>query len=129
MELLKVIILILSGLLLTMVGSVRMINPIKNYLKNSGITLANDIDLLNEVRGMSAVMLCSGILVFLGIIFSSFRFTSFTIGALIFIGFAMGRIFSISIDGKPNSKINQGIIFELVLGGANVFVLLSEVLL
>lgn len=57
MEIFKIIILSLSGLLLLFVGTMRLSNPIKAYLKNSGIKLENDVDLLNEMRGVSAVML------------------------------------------------------------------------
>lgn len=125
METIKIIILSLSGLMLLFVGLMRLTNPVKTYLKNSGIKLENDTDLLNEMRGVSAVMLCSGILILLGTILPQLTLTSFIIAILIFIGFALGRIISMSADGKPNKQLTQGIIFELVLGGANVFGLFS----
>lgn len=125
METVKIIILSLSGLMLLFVGLMRLTNPVKTYLKNSGIKLENDTDLLNEMRGVSAVMLCSGILILLGTILPQLTLTSFIIAILIFIGFALGRIISMSADGKPNKQLTQGIIFELVLGGANVFGLFS----
>ncbi len=121
MEIVKIVILSLSSQLLIFVGISRLSNPIKTYLKSSGIQLNNDVNLLNEIRGVSAVMLCAGIITALGIFFPSHNFTSFVVGALIFIGFAIGRLLSISADGKPNQQIKQGIIFELVLGSANLF--------
>lgn len=121
MEIVKIVILSLSGLLLLFVGSMRLSNPIKTYLNNSGITLTNDVDLLNEMRGLSAVMFCAGIITPLGIIVPGLTFTSFVVASLIFLGFALGRLISIGVDGKPNKQIIQGITFELVLGGANVF--------
>ncbi|MEX0288053.1 MAG: DUF4345 domain-containing protein [Flavobacteriaceae bacterium] len=125
METVKIVILSLSGLMLLFVGIMRLSNPIKTYLKNSGITLAKDTDLLNEIRGVSALMLLGGIIVLLGIIISELTLSSFVIGALIFLGFFLGRLLSISVDGKPNVKILQGILFELVLGAANLFGVLS----
>lgn len=121
------VILALSALLLIFVGSMRLINPIKTFLNSSGIQLNNDVNLLNEMRGISAVMLCGGILIGLGIVLPEFRLTSFTIGSLIFLGFVIGRLISISADGKPNQQITQGIVFEIVLGAANVLGWLSLV--
>ena len=121
MEIIKIIILSLSSLLLLFVGAMRLSNPIKTYLKNSGITLANDVNLLNEMRGVSAVMLCAGIITALGTFIPALTLSSFLVGSLIFIGFAIGRFVSIAADGKPSKEITSGIMFELVLGAANVF--------
>ena len=128
MEIIKIVILSLSGVLLFFVGMSRLTNPIKAYAKNSGITLANDVDLLNEMRGVGALMLCGAIIVALGTIIPVLTLTSFVVGALMFIGFAIGRFMSISADGKPNKQISQGIVFEIVLGGANMFGLVSTLM-
>ncbi|MBB6460067.1 DUF4345 family protein [Flammeovirga kamogawensis] len=125
MEIVKIVILSLSSILLIFVGSMRLSNPTKTYLKNSGIKLENDSSLLNEMRGVSAVMLLAGILILLGIFFERLSFTSHVIAILIFIGFAIGRLISRAIDGKPSKQISQGIIFELILGTANIYCLLS----
>lgn len=125
MEIFTIVTLALSGLLLLMVGMARLSNPIKNYAKNSGISIANDVDLLNEVRGTSAVMLIGAIVVLLGIFVPEVTLTSHVIAALLFLGFAVGRFVSITADGQPNKKIKQGIVFELVLGAANVICLVS----
>lgn len=119
----QTIILSLSGILLFLVGTMRLTNPIKTYLKNSGIKLENDISLLNEIRGVSAVQLLAGVIILLGIFFPKLTTSSFLIASLIFIGFAMGRMFSLKVDGKPNKLIIQGLVFELVLGMANIFCL------
>ena len=103
----------------------RLTNPIKTYLNNSGITLNQDTDLLNELKGASTVQLCSGIIIALGIFSSELVATSFTVAILFFLGFALGRIVSMLTDGKPNKQLVQGLIFELVFGAANVYGLLS----
>ncbi len=126
MDIIKIIILSLSGLLLVFVGISRMSNPIMAYLKNSGIKLAEDVDLLNEMRGIGSLMLIAGIIVLLSILIPQLALSSHIIGALIFLGFMVGRLISMSKDGKPNKKITQGIIFELVLGLVNVFGLWSS---
>lgn len=128
MEIIKIIILSLSSLLLIFVGAMRLINPINSYLKNSGIKLENDVDLLNEMRGVSSLMLCGGIIISLGIFIPDLTQISFVVGALIFLGFIIGRLVSAIVDGKPNKQIIQGIIFELVLGAANIYALVHTLI-
>ncbi len=126
MEIFKIVILSLSGLLLFFVGTMRLINPIKIYLKNSGIKLENDVNLLNEMRGVSSVMLLAGVIVLLGTFIPELALMSHSFAILLFLGFAIGRILSFGLDGKPNKLIVQGLIFELVLGGANTFCLVNS---
>ena len=114
MEIIRIVILSLSSLLLVYVGAMRLSNPIKTYLKNSGIKLEKDTSLLNEMRGVSAVMLCSGIIILLGIFIGKLSFTSHFVASLIFIGFIIGRLISLKADGKPSKQISQGIVFEFV---------------
>ena len=125
MEIIKIVILSLSALLLVFVGASRLSNPIKTYLKSSGIRIENEVNLLNEIKGVSALMLSGGVIVLLGIFFPSLTFTSFVIGAFIFLGFLIGRLTSMVVDGKPNKQITQGMMFELVLGAANIFGLVN----
>ena len=125
MEIFKIVTLSISGLLLLTVGTLRLINPIKNYSKNSGIKLENDVNLLNEMRGVSSVMLFGGIIILLGTIIPKLTITSFVVATLILIGFAIGRLLSFGLDGKPNKLIVQGLISELVLGAANIFCLVN----
>jgi len=125
MEIFKIITLSLSGLLLLFVGVMRLSNPIKTYLKNSGIKIENEVNLLNELKGVSFVQLLGGIIILLGIFIPKLTILSFTSATLIFLGFAIGRILSIAIDGKPNKLIIQGLIFELVLGSASFICLVK----
>ena len=125
MEILKIVTLSISGLLLLTVGTLRLINPIKNYLKNSGIKLEKEVNLLNEIRGVSSLMMFGGIVILLGTIIPEITTSSFVVAILIFIGFAIGRLLSIRLDGKPNKLIVQGLFSELVLGAANIFCLVN----
>lgn len=125
MEILKIVMLSISGLLLLTVGTLRLVNPIKNYLKKSGIKLEKEVNLLNEVRGVSSVMMCGGIIILLGTIIPKITTASFVVAILIFLGFAIGRLISMRLDGKPNKLIIQGLISELVLGFFNLFCLFN----
>lgn len=125
MEIINIVILSLSALLLLIVGTMRLLSPINTYLNSSGIKLENDADLLNEMRGVSAVMLCGGIIILLGIFIPALTFTSFVVASLIFLGFLLGRVISMVVDGKPNKQIIQGIFFEVILGAANIYGLVN----
>lgn len=126
MEIFNIVVLSISGLLLFFVaGVLRISNPVKTYLKNSGIKLENEVNTLNEARGMSGVMLIGGLIVLLGTIMPELRLTSFVVAILIFGGYAIGRSLSFVVDGKPNKLIIQGLISEIVLGAANVFCLVT----
>ncbi len=120
MEVFKIIVLSLSGLLLFFVGLMRLTNPLKAYKKNSGIEFTNDVNVLNELRGSSAVQMFAGIIVLLGIVLQKVTLISFCIAILYFIGFALGRLLSFSSDGKPNKLIVQGLWFEIVFGITNL---------
>ncbi len=125
MEIIRIVVLSLSALMLVFVGVMRLSNPIKTYSKSSGIKLENDVSLLNEMRGVAAVMLFAGIIISLGTFIEKLTFNSHLVAALIFIGFAIGRLISLKVDGKPNKQITQGILFEIILGVANTFCLID----
>lgn len=124
MEIFSLVVLSISGLLVfTFAGILRLINPIENYLKNSGIKLDNDVDLLSEARGMSFLMMFGGIIIGSGVFFTSLTMTSHVVAVLLFLGYAFGRLISIRVDGKPNKLIIGGLFSEIVLGSLNAYLL------
>ncbi|MGH1365999.1 MAG: DUF4345 family protein [Calditrichia bacterium] len=128
MEIFKIVVLFLSGLMLSFAGMMRLITPIKayfvkTYLENSGIKLEDDVDMLNEIRGVSAVLVLGGIIILLGTIIPEIRLTSFIVAVLIFLGFAIGRSLSLGLDGKPNQELVQGTTAEIIFSVVNVFCL------
>ncbi|GEM_PF-458917 len=126
----QIIILALSGCALFYASSMRLIKPdmanfIQTYSENPTNNLEKDTDLLNEIRGVGAVMLLGGIMVLLGISIPGFRQTSFAIAAVIFVGVVVGRLISNGLDGMPNPQIMRATIIEAVLGALNTFCLIS----
>jgi hypothetical protein len=119
-------VLFLSGLMLLSVGVLRLSNPIGNYAKNSGIKLENEVNLLNEVRGTSSLMLFGGATILSGIAIPQLTFASFVVATLMFLGFAFGRLLSVRLDGRPNKLIIRGLIVELAFGSLNTFGLLKN---
>ncbi len=130
MEIVNIVVLSLSGLLLTYAGSMRLIKPLKSfclktYLDNPKIKLEGEVDIFNEMRGAGASTMFGGLFIFLGILIPQLMIASFVVAIIIFLGNAIGRLVSLKVDGKPNQQLSQGIFSELVLGAANVFCLLN----
>jgi len=126
MEIFNIVVLSISGLMLfTLAGLLRLINPIGNYWKNSGIKIENEVNILSEVRGMSALMLLGGIVIMLGAIAPELTLTSFIVAILLFGGYAIGRLLSIVIDGKPNKMIMIGLVSEVIFCSVHTFCLVN----
>jgi len=126
MEIFNIVVLSISGLMLfTLAGLLRLINPIGNYWKNSGIKIENEVNILSGVRGMSALMLLGGIVIMLGAIVPELTLTSFIVAILLFGGYAIGRLLSIVIDGKPNKMIMIGLVSEVIFCSVHTFCLVN----
>lgn len=131
METFKVVVLILSASALFYASSMRLFNPSKanflqTYTENSTNTLVQDVDLLNEIRGVGSVMLLGGIVILLGVFMPGLRRTSLVVAGVIFVGVVLGRIVSISLDGTPNTEVMKATMAEVVLGALNVFFVVKD---
>ena len=126
MDLFETIILSVTGLLFLFIGGTRTADPIRYYERNSGIPIANDVDLLSEVRGASGVMLLAGTTALIGAFLERLTTASLVVATVLFLGFAVGRLLSLRLDGRPNGSLIQGLIIELVLGGLTTFALVHR---
>jgi hypothetical protein len=125
-DIFNIVVLSLSGLLLLFVGAMRINSPVRNYKKNSGITIENDVNLLSEVRGTSALMVLGGATVLSGAVVPQLTTSSFVVATVVFLGFAVGRSLSMRLDGMPNKLLIRGLASELVLGALNAFGLFNR---
>ena len=116
------VILILLGLLLTILGSWRLLDPIA-FFENSGMVLNNESGLLSEARATGGVVVGFGIVILLGAFSQRLSFTSTLAAIVVFLGFGISRVISFALDGNPGDGVIQGIIFEFVLGLLAVFAL------
>jgi hypothetical protein len=113
-------ILILLGLLLTVIGSWRLFDPIA-FFENSGIVLNNDVGLLSEARATGGAVVASGLVVILGAFSQRLSYTSTISAIVIFLGFGVARLIGFGLDGNPGQGVIQGLIIEFVLGMLAVF--------
>ncbi|TPV97327.1 MAG: DUF4345 domain-containing protein [Myxococcales bacterium FL481] len=85
-----------------------------------GIKLADDVDMLSEMRGMGTYTLLAGLLALAGAVVPQLRTLSFGVAVVIFVGYAVGRITSRFVDGKPGPDTVSGTVAESVLGALNL---------
>ena len=125
MNIFNIVVLALSGLLLTYAGLNRMIRPISSlcltgYMKNPDIKIEFKSDVFNEMRSAGSQLFFIGLIILLGIFVPQVRLWSFVFGAITFLGYAFGRIVSLVLDGKVCKELMSGLYSEIVLGVLNV---------
>jgi len=125
MKTFNIVVLSLSGLALFYACSMRLVTPssavfLQTYFQNPANSLTSHIDLVNEIRGVGAVMMLGGIVAFLGIRKESFRQSAFVVLAVIFGGVLLGRFTSILIDGMPPADLMRAAVAEGVLTVLNM---------
>ena len=131
MKTFHIVVLALSGLALFYASTMRLFNPteavfLQTFFEHSGNSLDIHTDLVNEIRGVGAVMLLGGFVALLGTIRADFRSAAFVVLTVILGGVVLGRSYSFFIDGIPHANLIRAAIAEGVLGGLNVFCLLNR---
>ena len=107
--------LIVSGLLLAFIGGSTLFIPVQ-MKANAGIDIANNINVVNDVRAYSGLLLGVAILALLGAFSKRLTYTSTLIASLLFITLGLGRILSILLDGIPVEGLVKATALEMVLG-------------
>ena len=130
MEVFKIIVLSLSGLMMIYAGSSRLFKPLtsfclKSYLDNPEFKLHGEVDALNEMRAAGTSIAVVGLTILLSTILPELRMTSFVVAVVIFLGHALGRLVSLKQDGKPGKLMTQGLTFDLGLGLLNALCLIT----
>ncbi len=123
-----IIVLTLSGLLLTYAGLNRMIRPISSlcltrYSQNPDVKIEYKSDVFNEMRSAGAQLFFIGLIILLGIFVPQVRLWSFVFAAVTFLGYAFGRIVSLVLDGKVCKELMSGLYSEIILGILNAICL------
>lgn len=128
MEILKIIVLTLSGLLLTYAGLNRMVKPLSSlcltrYVQNPDVKIEYKSDVFNEMRSAGAQLFFIGLIILLGIFLPEVRLWSFVLATVTFLGYAFGRMVSLKFDGKVCKELMSGFYCEIILGLLNVICL------
>lgn len=105
-----------AGLTALGIGLAITIAPYGFYAGYS-ITLDNDPTLLSELRAPGANLAALGAVMLAGVVRPKMARLAAALGALVFLAFAFGRLFSMAVDGMPEGGIVAALIVELVIGG------------
>ncbi len=130
MEVFNLVVLVLSGLLLVFAGTVRLFRPLKSlcllgFSEKHGHDLGDDADMLSEMRGAGTYTLLAGLTILAGAVMPAIRPTSFAVGTVIFVGYAVGRLASMAIDGRPSEDVVKGLFSEVLFGGLHLICLVA----
>ncbi len=130
MGIFNLVVLVLSGSLLIFAGSVRLLRPLKSLclqtnLQRHGDDVATDADMLSEMRGAGTFTLFAGLTILAGAVMPGLRPTSFAVGIVIFLGYAVGRSVSMVVDGKPNKDTVTGLFSEALFGVLHIVCLVT----
>lgn len=107
--------LIISGLLLSVIGTLTAFNPVE-IKANEGIEITGNASALNDVRAFGILLLAIAILSFSGAIKVTTKKTAAITVPLLFISLGIGRVISILLDGMPSDGMVKATILEFVLG-------------
>jgi len=132
MGIFSIVVLALSGLLLSYAGLMRVIKPksslcLKTYSQNPDLKLEGQTDIFNEMRSAGSQLFLSGIIILIGIFISQVRVWSFVVASVTFVGYAGGRLISLIKDGKANKELMGGLFSEIILGASSVVCLIYTV--
>ncbi|WP_075342384.1 DUF4345 domain-containing protein [Tenacibaculum agarivorans] len=107
--------LFVSGLLLSIIGTLTAFNPVK-IKANEGIEIAGNASALNDVRSFGILLIATAILAFSGALKTFFTKTASIAIPLLFIALGVGRIISIILDGMPSDGMAKATVLEIILG-------------
>lgn len=119
--------LIISGLLLIFIGGAQLLFPVE-MKAGSGINIAENISVINDVRASSALILTIAILTILGAFVKKLTFSSSLVSFLLFLSLGVGRVISLLLDGMPVDGLVGATVLEFILGitGAILFTLYQK---
>lgn len=117
-------ILIMSGIIGVFVGGNILLDPIHFYAA-SGISLGENISLLNEIRASGGALVAVGGLIFIGAFWKKLTFTSIIISMLMFLSYGFSRVLSMLLDGMPKEIFVTVAVCEIVIGLLAFFALLK----
>lgn len=117
--------LAISGLLLTVIGTLTAFNPIQ-IKADEGIHIANNASALNDVRSFGMLLLATAVFLIIGAFRDSLRKSAAVSSLILFLSLAAGRTLSLLLDGMPSDGMVKATGLEAILGLAGLIIFLSS---
>ena len=110
----------INGVVLAGIGVMLISDPHAMFALN-GVTLSPDPNLLSELRAPGGALALGGGFVLASAALGLWTRAASGVSALILLGWALGRLVSIPLDGMPDAGLLAAFGIELVLGFASVW--------
>lgn len=87
------------------------------FYSDYGISLGNDVNLLNELRAPAACLAALGALMLAGIVRVALSRMSIIAAFTVYLAFPTGRLIGLMLDGMPSRGIVAAMLIELAIAG------------
>ncbi|WP_297104806.1 DUF4345 domain-containing protein [uncultured Devosia sp.] len=109
-------ILLVTGALIAFVLSLAVLFAPAAFYAGYGITVGGDIALLNEMKAPAGAILLAALVMAVGLINPAWLGSALLVGALLYLGFGLGRVIALTSDGIPPASLLAAMAVELLLG-------------
>jgi hypothetical protein len=103
-----------AGALATGIGAALTVAPAA-FLAGSGIALGPDPSLLSELRAPGAGLAGLGGVMLAGLRLAALRPMALIAAAIVYLGYPLGRLVGIAMDGLPSGEILAALAVEIVI--------------
>jgi hypothetical protein len=121
-SLLHRILLVVSGLIAIGIGATILLTPAQFHARQD-ILLAQDANLLSEIRAPGGALLVLGALMLSGGFVHALSRTATSVAAAVNLSYGASRLLSLVLDGLPAAGLLGATALELTLGLASLFAL------
>lgn len=104
----------ISGLAAITVGLAITLDP-QAFYASYGIVLTPQPNLMSELRAPAANLAVLGLIILSGALYKRVMHSAALLGTAVFLAFAMGRVVSLVLDGRPSDSILAALGIEVVL--------------
>ncbi len=106
----------ISGVTALAIGTLITLAPHAFYA-SYGITLGQDLNLLNELRAPGAGLAVFGALMLSGVFRAAMAPIALSVALTVYLAFPAGRIVGIVMDGMPSGSVIGALAFEFIIAG------------
>ena len=117
------IVLLIAGFSAVVIAAAILLAPDAFY-SSYGISLADDINLANELKAPMGLLVAAGLLMLAGAVRADLTVAALAVATAVYLSYGLSRASSFAIDGVPHSALVGATAFELVLGAVCLLLLL-----
>jgi len=109
------IVLALAGLAALLIGATLLLDPQALYA-GSGLVLDGGASQLSEIRAPAALLVLTGLVGLAGSTWLKWATAALQLTVLVFLGYGVGRVASLALDGIPSDSLVLAMLIEWGIG-------------